>query len=181
MQNVVGFWRKHNNYNTGTMIVKLHRVLLIAAIACTSYCTAQTTSVTGPHLLVYKTRKNYRNLVAVQLSADKKTIISYPAPEDVKAMGNAILPTTLKQGYLIDNRGIDANVAFLDITYKQYAKLKSAPAVDKLYAMIKDKAPLTLLCDCGLKSTYAHPEEDINTLLAANKLKEKCKRIPIGQ
>jgi len=167
--------------NTGKMNTQLTTALLVAAMASTVCVAAQMAGATGPHLLVYKTRKDYRNLVPVQLSADKKSIISYPAPEDIRAMGNAILPTKLKKGYLMDNRGIGADVAFLDITYKQYAQLKAAPTTDKLYALIKDKAPLAMLCDCGLKSTYSNPAKEINALIAANKLEEKCKRMEIGQ
>lgn len=64
-------------------------------------------------VIVYKTKSDYFNLVPVVLSDDKSKIISYPSPTDINS---SLLPTKLKNGYLIDNKGIQPNVAFLSFT-----------------------------------------------------------------
>lgn len=38
----------------------------------------------GPQALIYKTKKDYTNLVPVLLSDDKTEIVSYPNPRDSK-------------------------------------------------------------------------------------------------
>lgn len=131
-------------------------------------------STPGPHLLVYKTRSDYRQLVPVLLSADKKTIVSYPDPSDIRRGGKRILPGELKEGYLVDNRGIGMNVAFLNITYKKYAKLKEPPSQEKMMRMIKDADPLTALCDCGLKANFKEPVKEVNVMIDKNELPKRC-------
>lgn len=138
---------------------------------------AQVAGTPGPHLIVYKTKGNYNNLVPVLLSDDKQSIIGYPAPQDIRSGGKSIMPTRLRKGYLIDNRGINEHVAFIDMTYEEYAKLNEAPTVDKMYTMIKDKDPLVSLCDCGLKSSFKNPKSKINHLICRKRLFKKCKAI----
>ena len=133
---------------------------------------ASAQSKAAPHVLVYKTKKNYNNKVPVILSEDKSKIISYPDPSDVK---NTPLPTKLKNGYLLDNRGIGANVAYLKMTYAQFAKLHQAPSLDSMYSMIIDKDPLTELCDCGNRYAMKDPVKEINALIKSGELKKVCK------
>src|ERR1035437_9891940 len=73
---------------------------------------------TGPPTMVYKTKADYSKNVPVTLSDDKSVIISYPAPIDLKPGGSFATPTLLQDGYLLDNRGINAKVAFLKMTYE---------------------------------------------------------------
>ena len=67
----------------------------------------------GPPVLVYKTKANYNNLVPVILSDGKTEIVSYPHPKDLIKGSRFPLPFILNDGYLLDNRGIGKNVAFL--------------------------------------------------------------------
>jgi hypothetical protein len=127
--------------------------------------------------IVYKTRGDYRNLVAVQLSDDRSTIVSYPAPGDVRKQGAQVLPTELKNGYWLDNRGIGVNVAFLNISYDEYAKLSKAPSLQEMYDRIQDKDPLTALCNCGRRDEFVDIVAELNALIAADKLKERCTTI----
>jgi len=126
----------------------------------------------APPALVYKTRADYIQLVPVMLSEDKTEIVSYPHPSDVS---NRPVPTQLAGGYLLDNRGIGKNVAFLRLTYEEYAKLDEAPKLTELYDLIIDKDPLTELCNCGNKKAIKKPEEELNELIAAGKLREICR------
>src|SRR5436309_2146351 len=79
--------------------------------------------IPGPHAMVYKTKANYSKLVPVDMSDDKTQIASYPAPTDVVSGSGYATPTQLHSGYLLDNRGIGKNAAFLKLTYEEYAKL----------------------------------------------------------
>jgi|SRR6185437_1710105 len=129
-------------------------------------------SKAAPHVIVYKTKKNYNNKVPVILSEDKSKIISYPDPSDVK---NIPLPTKLKDGYLLDNRGIGLNVAYLKMTYAQFAKLHQAPSLDSMYSMIIDKDPLTALCDCGSRYVMKDPVKELNAMIKKGELRKACK------
>ena len=86
------------------------------------------------------------------------------------------MPTPLKNGYLIDNKGIFPNVAFLNLTYDDYAKLKDVPSLEKLYALIIDKDPLIELCDCGKRNSFDDIIKQLNQLIEENKLSTKCKK-----
>ncbi|WP_201978392.1 hypothetical protein [Hymenobacter rubidus] len=129
-------------------------------------------AATAPTLL-YKTKADYHELVPVTLSDDRRSIVAYPAPSDVS--GHLPQPTALAQGYWLDNRGIGPNVAFLKLTYADYAQLTTAPSLADMETMIIDRDPLTALCDCGPRSTYPNPAADLNALITAGRLPSRCK------
>ena len=124
--------------------------------------------------IVYKTRKDYSKQVFITLSADKKSVTSYPAPRDITAVSH---PTPLKNGYYLDNRGIGPNVAYLNITLEEYAALAKAPSEAELLKMVIDDNPLTELCDCGSRYSLKNPEEKLNKIISFGKLKKECKVI----
>ena len=123
--------------------------------------------VTGPKIYIYKTRGDYNNQVPVDLSADQKTIVFYPDIKDVFYNGKLATPTMLEDGFLLDNRGISSNVAFLKLTYRQYAALPSTPSSESLFNLILDSEPLTFLYDCGRMSDYQNLTNDLNNLIKA--------------
>jgi hypothetical protein len=131
----------------------------------------------GPQALIYKTNKDYSKLVPILLSEDKSEIVSYPHPSDLKPEVEYPLPTFLNNGYLLDNRGITKNVAFLKLTYKQYSELKEVPTLKELYGYIMDKDPLIELCDCGNKTIFLDIEKQLNSIIDKNKLRITCKII----
>lgn len=131
----------------------------------------------GPQALIYKTNEDYNNLVPVILSDDKTEIVSYPHPSDLKVGSGYPLPTFLNNGYLLDNRGIGKNVAFLKLTYKEYLELKEVPTLKELYSYIIDKDPLKELCDCGNKAAFTDIEKQLNSIIDNNKLRTTCKTI----
>lgn len=120
----------------------------------------QQTQVTPP-LIIYKTIADYYDKVPVTLSCDRQRIIAYPHPADLKRDGKFVYPTRLTGGYLLDNRGISKDVAFLEYTYEEYAKLEKIPNPDDLFWKILDKDPLIKFCICGSRYDY---DGDINTL-----------------
>lgn len=131
----------------------------------------------GPSAIVYKTKKDYTNLVPVILSEDKTKIISYPAPDDVRDGANYRTPIVLKEGYLLDKKGIGKNVAFLKLTYEQYAALAKAPSKAELMSMIVDKDPLEELCNCGNKAAFTNEADQLNALITSGRLRSDCKVI----
>lgn len=114
-----------------------------------------------PRAVVYKTRADYNNLVPVTLTADGRTLASYPAPSDVSPETST--PIQLGDGYLLDRRGVGVHTAFLDYTYEQYAALPTVPPVDTLMAHIRDRDPFTALYRLPL---YTH--EALRDLNAVN-------------
>jgi len=126
--------------------------------------------------LVYKTKGNYDNLVPILLSDDKTEIVMYPAPTDIYYQGKLALPTKLKQGYLLDNRGIGKNVAFIKLTYQVYAKLDKAPSLTELYAMIVDKEPLLEIYNCGNREDFSNLVKQLNQIIEQGKLTEYAEK-----
>ena len=133
--------------------------------------------VASPAVIVYKMRKDYSQNVPVILSSDKKTIVSYPHPRDVYTNGKLALPTPLKNGYWLDNRGISLNVAFLSYTYEEYAALNDVPSIDVLYKKIVDKDPITEMWSCGHRHHYHDLINDLNEIIVNNKLEGHFKRV----
>ena len=127
--------------------------------------------ITGPGTIIYKTKADYSKNVPVTLSADKSHIVSYPAPQDLYFRGQLAYPIALAKGFLLDNRGISVNSAFISLTYEEYAKLPSAPSPDELYKMIIDKDPFTEMYNLGSRSHYQEATEEINELIEKHKLK----------
>lgn len=150
--------------------------LVVALASCKATTTAQQTAA-QPAVVVYKTKGNYDNFVPVVLSDDKSRVVSYPAPSDLQVGDKYSTPTVLHSGYLLDNRGVGKNTAFLKLTYGQYAAMESAPSLEEMYAMIIDKNPMTELYNCGTPSDYKNIETELNTLIDGNQLKKKCKRL----
>jgi hypothetical protein len=121
-----------------------------------------------PQALVYKTAKDYIKNVPVIMNSEKTEIISYPAPSDIYFKGKFAYPTHLINGYLLDNRGIGSNVAFLVYTYEEYAALKEVPDKNFLLDKILDKKPLTELWNCGPRTYDSDEINKLNSLIKRN-------------
>lgn len=161
-------------------------LLFVFTVSCTStkkVNTAVTASVSevvpnyapGPHAMVYLTTSDFREYVPVQLDDAGENIVSYPHPTDLVVDGHLRLPTILKNGYLLDNKGITKNVAFLNLSYATYAALDQAPSLVKLNKNLLERSPLVELCDCGLRSSFTDVEAQLNQLIASGKLRSTCK------
>ena len=128
----------------------------------------------GPPTIIYKTKNDYTEFVPVTLSEDKKTIISFPHPKDLFRNGELAFPTELSEGYLLDNRGIDTNVAFLEIRYKDYSRLETPPNPDSLLTRILDNEPLLEFYNCGSKYIFKEVVKELNQLIENDQL-DQCK------
>lgn len=130
-----------------------------------------------PGVIIYKTRGDYRNLVPVLLSEDKSKIIAYPHPGDLRIDGRWLKPELLEGGYLLDNKGIQLNMAFLTFTYEEYSNLENVPPLEILYKKIEDKNPFIEFCDCGNKQQYEDIKGQINKWIQQKRLRQICKTI----
>jgi len=158
--------------NTVVILILLSFVS-IGLTGCKTQKNTQNPSISMalPPTIIYKTKKNYDKNVAIYLSDDKKKITGYPAPTDVSA---GSYPTVLKNGYLLDNRGIGKNIAFISMTYEEYATLKKVPSIAELESMIIDRDPIKEMYYCNHNLRYsdiAELEKVIN-----NKFKD-CQRV----
>lgn len=129
---------------------------------------ATAVAVAGPQAIIYKTSGNYNNMVPVIMNADKSDIASFPAPGDLKYKGKPALPTQLEDGFLLDNRGITENVAFLNITYDEYMALAQTPSKDELFNLIIDRDPLLIMYACGMRQQFTNEVEELNTVILEN-------------
>jgi hypothetical protein len=127
-------------------------------------------TVAGPPVIIYKTNDDYFDKVPVTLSEDKSEIVSYPGIKDVFYKGEFAYPTKLSNGFLLDNRGIGGNTAFLNITYEDYSKMEKAPSKEFLYGNILDKDPFTEMYNCGIKYEYKNIVDELNEAIESNKL-----------
>jgi hypothetical protein len=128
----------------------------------------QNKSSAGPPVIIYKTKADYTKFVPIILSEDKKTVVSFPGVKDLTYKGEFAYPTLLNGDYLLDNRGISRNVAFLNLTYEQYSKLETTPTPDKLMQMLLDRDPLTEMYYCGSRFDYQNLIPALNALLEKN-------------
>lgn len=135
--------------------------------------------IPGPPALIYKTRGDYYDKVPVLLTEDKKHILSYPHPTDLKTGGAFAYPTALSKGYLLDNRGINKHVAFLKLSYTEYAALRQKPDTATLMQLILDADPLTELFFCGSRKQYEEDRiaEQLNEVIENGQTAERFERI----
>ena len=104
----------------------------------------------------------------VGLSADGTRIVSYPAVSDVRGLP---YPTPLADGYLLDNRGIGRNVAFLSYTYEEYAALPATPSPEELMEKVIDKHPLLEIHFLGNRYQYKDITRELNERIEAGELR----------
>ncbi len=135
-----------------------------------------TVKASGPAVIVYKTKNDYFDKVPISLSEDKNMIISFPAVSDLYYKGELALPTRLNDGYLLDNRGITKDVAFINITYEAYSRLDMTPPDDLIMQMVLDKDPLIEMYSCGSRNEFQDIVSELNTIIEKKKLK-KFKKI----
>ena len=136
------------------------------SVAIIPQLTGGSPASTSPIVYVYKTKADYSHQVPVIMDEARTRILSYPAPGDLK-MGNGLrLPTVLNKGYLLDNKGIGPNVAFLTYTYEEYSQLPTAPSMDDLMSHILDKYPLLEIHACGRRADYKDIVPELNEKIA---------------
>ncbi len=93
-----------------------------------------------PKAVIYKMEGNATIAnVPVQVSPSNGSIVSFPAPADVRGQE----PIELTGGYLLDRRGIGPNTRFTRWTYSEYGSLDRVPTSGELKAAIIPGARVT--------------------------------------
>jgi hypothetical protein len=139
--------------------------MLLLCLSCGLHI-QEADGATGP-VVVYKTKKDYRNHVSVQLSADGKTITAYPGASDVLAQK----PIELAEGYLLKRMVGDA---YLSLTIDAYAERSHTYTVEDLLALVIDQDPYLEKYDCS--ACTAMDTASINILIREKKL-SGCKSL----
>ena len=115
-----------------TMVTSDMQKIEMNSGAITPQLTGGNPASTSPVVYIYKTKADYSHQVPVMMDEARTRILSYPAPGDLKMGDGLRLPTLLNKGYLLDNKGIGPNVAFLTYTYEEYSQLPTAPCMADL-------------------------------------------------
>ena len=110
-------------------------------------------------LVIYKTKKDYSNLVPIQLSEDKQSVIGYPAPEDLIQYGNKNA-IQLENGFLIDLVGVSKNSVFTAFTMNDYQKMQ-IPSLNDFKINIIDIDPFSEMYVCNQNYTKKEIENSI--------------------
>lgn len=147
-----------------------------AAPASSETGTSGQISIPGPPCIIYKTKADFSELVPVELNADRSGIASYPDVADIYRQGTLAYPTPLLDSFLLDNRGIGPNVAFLKLSYEEYRGLDETPAAAELWNAILEADPLLEMYRCGNRSQYKDLLQELNDLIRSDEL-SRCERL----
>ncbi len=122
----------------------------------------------SPQVFIYKTKADYNDNVPVILNSDRTKIVSYPAPVDLVYGGKLRVPTPLADGWLLDNKGIGPDVAFLSYTYEEYSKMEQPPTMQELMDHLISKDPLTAWRFCGPRAEFTDMVPQLNEMIENN-------------
>lgn len=81
-----------------------------------------------PKATAFRMTGDYANNVAVTLGLDG-SLTYFPAPSDISKRS---VPTSLGDGWYLNNQGINANSVFTKYTFEEYAKLPAVPTPQQL-------------------------------------------------
>lgn len=94
-----------------------------------------------PKAVAYRMSGDYADNVAIALTPDGKSILSYPAPTDLSI--SASTPVALGNGWWLSRCGITPNSVFTTYTYATYTALKKAPTPAELMKAVIPGARVT--------------------------------------
>lgn len=109
-----------------------------------------------PNACIYRTSIDVDAYVPVTVNPVDGSLISYPAPSDITG---ASMPVVLKDGWLLDRRGISPNTRFVRYTYSQYHDLSEAPSPAKLLEAIIPDARVTEIVELPYKIGAVTPAQ----------------------
>ena len=101
-----------------------------------------------PNARIYRTSTDVDALVPVNVNPATGQLVSYPAPTDITG---ASMPVVLKDGWLLDRRGIGPDTRFINYTYSQYHDLTEAPSPAQLLESIVPDARVTEIVELPYK------------------------------
>ena len=115
----------------------------------------------GP-VVVYKTERDYRDHVTVQLSEDGRSVTAFPGPGDVLLQR----PIELEKGYLL--KRMPGN-AFISLTIREYAASSHNYSTEEMLDLVIDKKPFLEIYDCS--DCSSGDTASINRLIREDRLK----------
>ncbi|MCM1319336.1 MAG: hypothetical protein NC217_03020 [Muribaculaceae bacterium] len=129
-----------------------------------------------PMAIVYQTDgDNAMDLVPITLSADGKTIVSYPAPSD---LNEGQTPIDLGDGWWLDRRGIGPNTVFTTYTYEDYEAMKQAPSIKDLMNHIDRNAHITRMIELPITAAEAAADPAVVRAYTESGFTD-CREIPL--
>ncbi len=105
-----------------------------------------------PKAVIYTMNGDWSQYVPVNVTEDGATLISFPAPSDIKAFST---PVNVGDGYWLDRRGIGPNTVFTRWTYAEYSQLPTVPAPDEILDNIIPGARVTEILELPLPASVA--------------------------
>jgi hypothetical protein len=103
-------------------------------------------------------------------------ITSFPDPADIRSQGKGVRPTGLNGGFLLDNRGIGPDVAYLSLTWEEYAAMNQAPNPETLSGLIAEKDPVVSMFRCHLPDRSEASIAKLNEMIRAGRFSD-CEKI----
>lgn len=153
-------------------ILSMMCLVLLAGACKTKGVKVHPVSAKAP-LIIYQTKEDYSQYVPVTLSDNKAEIVAYPHPKDVIDGDDYRLPVKLKDGFYLDQQGINVHVAFLTMTYADYAKLTEPLPLNSMLKMIRDADPITAMYQVGFHGDYKDVVKEINAIIKKGELESK--------
>lgn len=109
-----------------------------------------------PNVRIYRTSIDVDKYVPVTVNPVDGRIMAYPAPTDITG---ASMPVVLKDGWLLDRRGISPDTRFVRYTYSEYHDLSEAPSVAQLSEAIIPDARVTEIVELPYKTGSVTPAQ----------------------
>ena len=116
-----------------------------------------------PYAQIYRTSGDFDSYVPVTVNPVDGKLVSYPAPGDITG---ASMPVVLRDGWLLDRRGISPDTRFVRYTYSEYHDLSQAPSPEELVGSIIPDAVVTEIVSLPYKVGEATPAK-VDSLIAA--------------
>lgn len=133
-------------------------------------------ATTVPMAIVYQTSgDNAMDLVPITLSADGKSIVSYPAPGD---LNDGQTPINLGDGWWLDRRGLSAHSVFTTYTYEEYEAMQHAPALQELMNHIDRNVRITRMVELPITAAEAEADPAVVRAYTEGGFPD-CKEIPL--
>lgn len=104
-----------------------------------------------PKAVIYRTSAPSASLVPVTLGPDGK-LVSYPAPTDLGAE-----PAMLRDGWMLDTRGISEGTRFTRWTYSEYRALPAAPSPAEILAAVTATPAVTEIVSLPTSAAQTTP------------------------
>ncbi len=112
---------------------------------------------------IYKTNGDYADNVPVTLNADGTAVVSYPAPTDLAGAS----PVPLRDGYLLDRRGVGKNTAFTRYTYAEYSRFSQPPTPEELLKAVIPEAKVIEIVEMPFATGVLDAASRCDSLIAA--------------